>query len=70
MPGAEDHAGLRREQREVFLHHHDLRAKIHHRADVERIAGEDHEVELRCRADQPVELRQRVVQIGHDQAAH
>ena len=62
--------GLRRDQREVLLHHHDLGAEIHHRSDVQRIAGEDHKVELRRRADQPVELRQRVVQVGHDQAAH
>ena len=53
-----------------FLHHDDLGAEIDQRADVERIAGEDDEVELRCRAEQPVELRQRIVQIGHDEAAH
>jgi hypothetical protein len=37
---------------------------------VERVSGEDHKVELRRRAEQPVELRQRVVQIGDDKAAH
>ena len=43
---------------EIFLHHDDLGAEIDDRADVERIAGEDHEIELRCGAQQPVELRQ------------
>ena len=38
---------LLRQQRQVFLHDHDLGAKIDHRADVERIAGKDHEIELR-----------------------
>jgi energy-coupling factor transporter ATP-binding protein EcfA2 len=36
----------------------DLGAEIDERADVERIAGENHEIELRCGGEQPVELRQ------------
>jgi hypothetical protein len=57
-------------QRQIFLHDNDLGAEIHRRSDVERISGEDHEIELRCCAEQPVKLRQRVMQVGHDQAAH
>ena len=57
-------------QREIFLHHHDLGAEIDDRADVERIAGKDHEIELRRGREQPVELRQRIMQIGDDEAAH
>src|SRR5207302_6512980 len=70
IAGAEDDLGPSGEQREVLLHDHDLGAKIHHRADVQRIAGKDYQIELRRRADQPVELRQRVMQVGDDQAAH
>ena len=46
---AEDHAGDAGQQREIFLHHHDLGPEVDERADVERVAGEDHEVELRRR---------------------
>src|SRR4051795_11815537 len=38
IAGAENDAGPGREQRKVLLHHYDLGAKIHHRADVQRIA--------------------------------
>ena len=58
------------QKRQIFLHHHDLGAKIDRRSDIERVTGEDHEVELRRCTQQPVELRQRVMQIGNDEAAH
>ena len=55
---AEDHLRDAGQQREIFLYHHDLGAEINEGADVERIAGEDHEVEFGCRRQQPIELRQ------------
>jgi hypothetical protein len=67
IPGAENDAGDARQPREVPFHDDDLGAEIDGGSDVERIAGEDDEIELRSRAEQPVELRQRVVQIRDDQ---
>ena len=58
------------QQRQVFFHDHDLGAEIDRRSNVQRIAGEDHKVELGCGAEQPIELRQRILQIGHHQTAH
>jgi hypothetical protein len=55
---------------EVFLHDHDLRTEVDDRAEIERIAGEHDQIELVRHRHQPVELRQRVVEIGDDQAAH
>ena len=40
------------------------------RSNVEGVAGEDDEIELRRRAEQPVELRQRIMQVCNDEAAH
>ena len=67
---AQNDTGETGEPREVFFHHHDLGAEIDRRADIERIAGKDHDVELGCSAEQPVKLRQRVVQVCNDQTAH
>ena len=47
-----------RQQRQVFFHHHDLRAEIDERSDVERVTGENDDVELGSCRQQPVELRQ------------
>src|SRR5262249_35820476 len=58
IAGAEDHPGDAGQQREVLLHHHDLRAEIHEGADIERVARKDHEIELGRSRQQPVELRQ------------
>ena len=55
---AEDDAGYARQQRQVFFHHQDLGAEIDHRSDVERVAGENDDVEFRRSSEQPVELRQ------------
>ncbi|MEY9613057.1 hypothetical protein ABIF21_005931 [Bradyrhizobium elkanii] len=67
---AEDHPREIGEPRQVFRDDDDLGAEIDRRAEIERIAGEDHEIELRCRRQQPVELRQRVMQVGDDKTAH
>ncbi len=53
-----------------FFTTRDLRAEIDDRPDIERIAGKDDEIELRRGAQQPVELRQRIMQIGDDETAH
>jgi len=46
------------QQRQVFFHHQNLRAEIDERGDIERVAGENDDVEFRCGREQPVELRQ------------
>src|SRR5262249_6212536 len=51
-------------------HHDDLGAEVDRRADVECVARKNHQIELRSCAEQPVELRQRVVQVSDNQAAH
>jgi hypothetical protein len=42
-------------QRTIFHHHQDLRAAIDERSDVERVAGENDDVEFGGRRKQPVE---------------
>src|SRR5712671_6921971 len=54
IAGAEDDLGDPGQKREILLYHHDLGTEIHERADVERIAGKDHKVELRRSREQPV----------------
>src|SRR6476659_10212537 len=51
---AEDDAGYSGQQRQVFFHHQDLGTEIDHRSDVERVAGENDDVELRRSREQPV----------------
>ena len=58
IAGAQDHPGDAGQQLQIFFHDDDLGAEIDRRPDVQRIAGEDHEVEIRRGAEQPVELRQ------------
>ena len=58
------------EQFEVPQHHHDLRVALHARTDVEVVAGEHDQVELRRGVHQPVELPQRIVQVRDDEDAH
>src|SRR3954447_13325410 len=70
ISGADDHAGDAGQQRQILFHHDNLGAEIYPGADVQSISGEYDEVEQRCGAEQPIELRQRIVQIGHDEAAH
>ena len=47
-----------RQQRQVFFDDHDLRAEIDERSDVERVTGENDDVEFGSCRQQPVELRQ------------
>ena len=67
---AKDHFGNAGQQRQILPHHHNLSPEIDHRSNVERISGEDDEVEMWRRTEQPIELRQRIMQIGNDKTAH
>ena len=40
------------------------------RADVQRVTGEDDDIEFVRGGEQPIKLRQRIMQIGNDKAAH
>ncbi len=57
------------DEREVAQHHHDLRVERHARADVEVVAGQHHQVEVGGGLDDPIELPQRVVKVGHEEYA-
>jgi len=54
----ENHARQRRQPRQIFPHDNDLRMEIDDRSDIQRVAGDDDDVEMRRCAEQPVELRQ------------
>jgi len=58
ISGAKNHPGEAGEKRQVFLHDDNLGAEIDRGSDVEGVAGKDHKIELRRRAEQPVKLRQ------------
>src|SRR6266478_8243268 len=47
---AQNHPGDARQQRQILPHHDDLGTEIDERSDVERISGEDNQVEMRRRA--------------------
>ena len=55
---------------QILLHHHDLGAEVDERTEIERVSGENHEIELRRGGEQPVELRQRIMQISDNQTTH
>ena len=64
---ARDDGRLRRDAREVLEHDRDLRVGLDDRRDVEVVAGDDDEVVVARDRHDPVELLQRVVQIGDDE---
>ena len=70
IAGADHELGLGTQPAEIFLHHDALRASVDERADVEMVAGHHHKIVLARPLDHPVELRQRVVQIGDKQDSH
>jgi hypothetical protein len=55
---------------EVLEDHNDLRAQIHARVGIEQVARDDDYVIAGRRLQQPVELGQRVVDVGDDQDLH
>jgi hypothetical protein len=55
---AQDDAGALRQQRQILFHDDDLGAEIDHRADVQRVTGEDDEIECLRGGEQPIKLRQ------------
>ena len=67
---ADDQPRLRPEPGEVLADDHDLGTGVDGRAEVEVVAGDDHHVEVRGDARQPVELGQRIMQVRHDEEAH
>ena len=70
IAGAEDYLGDAGQQRKIFFDDQYLGAEVDIGSDVERIAGEDDEIEIRGRAEQPVKLRKLIVQICDDEAAN
>ena len=70
IAGARDDGGLRREAREILEHHRDLRVGLDDRGDVEVVAGYDHELVVGRHRCDPVELLERVVQVGDQEDPH
>ena len=70
VAGADYELGLRAQAAEIFPHHDGLGAAVDQRGQVEMIAGHHHHVEIRSNIEDPVELRQRIMQIGYQEEAH
>ena len=64
VAGADDEAPGGVQQVEVLQHHHGLGVEGDSRGDVQLIAGHHHEVEVGRTSDDPIELRQGVVEVG------
>jgi hypothetical protein len=61
---------LLRHAPQVLEHHRDLRGRVDRRRHVEMVAGRDDDVEVARDVEHPVELPQRVVEVGDEQQAH
>ena len=70
VAGAHDDSTRRLQQGDVVEDHSDLGVERDSGTDVELVACEHHDVELRRGVDDPVELTQRVVEIGDEEYAH
>ena len=70
VAGAEHELGLRPEAAEIFVDDDALGAAVHQGGDIEVVAGHDDHVEAVGHIQHPVELRQRIVQIGNQEEAH
>ncbi len=70
VSGARDDRRVRRHAREVLQHDGDLRVGVDGRRDVEVVAGEHDGIEVARGRAHPVELLQRLVQVGHEQQPH
>ncbi len=58
------------EQAEVLLHDRDLHVRIEGRGEVEEIAADRDEIVSLRLGEKPVELLQRIMQIGDEEEAH
>ena len=70
IAGADHEPGLGAEAVEIFAHHDALRAPIDQRGEVEVIARHHHHVEVSSNIEDPIELRQRIMQVGYQEEAH
>ena len=58
------------EPAEIFPYHDALGPAVDERGDVEMVAGHDHHVEIAGDVEHPVELRQRIMEIGYQEESH
>src|SRR5262245_55275782 len=58
------------EPREVFPDDDALCPPVDHRTQVEMIPGHDHDIKVPRRVEDPVELRQRIMQVGYEKQSH
>ena len=70
IAGADHELVLARETVEIFPHHDALRAPIDQRGEVEMVARHHHHVEVGSNIEDPVELRQRIMQVGYQEESH
>ena len=70
IAGTDEDMRLLAQQLHILLDDDGLRPALHQRAEVKMIARQDHQVEAIGFVHHPVKLRQRVVQIGDDEASH
>jgi len=61
---------LAAQQLHVFAHHDGLCPAFDQRAQIEMVSGQDHQIEAIGLVHHPVELRQRIMQIGDDETSH
>jgi hypothetical protein len=70
VAGTDDHSGLLGDAPNVLLDDHGLHRAVQLAGDIQVIPRHHYEVEIRRGRDDPVELLQRIVQIGNQQQLH
>jgi hypothetical protein len=65
IAGADHECGLGPQAAEIFSNDHALRATVDQRREVEMVARHHNRIEAVGNVENPVELRQRIVQIGY-----
>ena len=55
---------------EIFPHHHALRSPVDQRAELEMVSGQHHDIKIGSALQHPIELWERIVQIGSRKQAH
>ncbi len=70
MPELATIVAWRREQLQVAADHHHLRVEGYGGGHVEVIPGQDDDIDIAGRVDQPIELAQGVVEVRDEEQAH
>ena len=67
IAGTDQHPGFRPQAAEIFSHDHALDAAIDDRGEIEVVAGQYDHVEVVSLTEDPVELGQRIMEVGYQE---